>query len=64
MNLYDNGLCVYLLFGSSALPSPRRGRRGEESLQTFAITSSDSDGYSGFILIGLYLACLLYNNHR
>ena len=22
MNLYDNGLCVYLLFGSSALPSP------------------------------------------
>ena len=32
--------------------------------QTFAITSSDSDGYSGFILIGLYLACLLYDNHR
>ena len=28
------------------------------------ITSSDSDGYSGFILIGLYLACLLYDNHR
>lgn len=22
INLYDNGLCVYLLFGSSALPSP------------------------------------------
>lgn len=45
MNLYDNGLCVYLLFGSSALPSSRREKRGEESLQTFVITSSDSDGY-------------------
>lgn len=38
--------------------------RGEESLQTLVITSSDSDGYFRFILIGLYLACLLYNNHR
>jgi hypothetical protein len=42
----------------------KKKERGEESLQTFAITSSDSDGYSGFILIGLYLACLLYDNHR
>lgn len=31
----------------------KKKERGEESLQTFAITSSDSDGYSGFILIGL-----------
>ena len=45
-------------------PFSLKKERGEESLQTFAITSSDSDGYSGFILIGLYLACLLYDNHR
>ena len=45
-------------------PFSLKKERGEESLQTFAITSFDSDGYSRFILIGLYLACLLYNNHR
>lgn len=64
INLYDNGLCVYLLFGVFSSPFSLKKERGEESLQTLVITSSDSDGYFRFILIGLYLACLLYNNHR
>lgn len=57
-------VCAFICSSGLQLSLLLKKGEGEESLQTFAITSSDSDGYSGFILIGLYLACLLYDNHR
>lgn len=57
-------VCAFICSSGLQLSLLLKKGEGEESLQTLVITSSDSDGYFRFILIGLYLACLLYNNHR
>ena len=57
-------VCAFICSSGLQLSLLLKKGEGGGELTDLVITSSDSDGYFRFILIGLYLACLLYNNHR